>query len=39
MYHWKYFGYSPLQKKNNFYKYVKKFLNIGNNYNIFYKKI
>ena len=39
MYHWKYFGYSPLQNKNIFYKYVKKFLNIGNNYNIFYKKI
>ena len=39
MYHWKYFGYSPMQNKNIFYKYVKKFLNIGNNYNIFYKKI
>ena len=39
MYHWKYFGYSPLQNKNIFYKYVKKFLNIGNNHNVFYKKI
>lgn len=37
--HWKYFGYLPLQKKNIFYKYIKKFLNIGNNYNIYYKNI
>ena len=39
MHHWKYFGYSPLEKSNNFYKYVKKFLNIGKNFNIFFKKI
>jgi len=39
MYHWKYFGYLPLKKDNIFYKYVKNFLNISNNYNIFYKRI
>ena len=39
MYHWKYFGYSPLKKKNTIYKYVKKFLNIGNNFSVYYKKI
>lgn len=39
MYHWKYFGYSPLTKKNIFYMYVKNFFNIGKNYDIFYKKI
>ena len=39
MYHWKYFGYSPLKKKNTIYKYVKKILNIGNNFSIYYKKI
>lgn len=39
MYHWKYFGYIPLKKDNIFYKYVKKFLKISNNYNIFYKRI
>ncbi|RPG61114.1 MAG: hypothetical protein CBD98_004035 [Flavobacteriaceae bacterium TMED238] len=38
MYHWKYFGYMPLKKDNIFYKYVKDFLNISNNYNIFYKR-
>ena len=39
MHHWKYFGYSPLSKKKIFYKYVKNFLKIGKNYDIFYKKI
>ncbi len=39
MHHWKYFGYSPLEKSNNFYKNVKNFLNIGKHFNVFYKKI
>ena len=39
MYHWKYFGYLPLKKDNIFYKYVKNFLKISNNYDIFYKRI
>ena len=39
MQHWKYFKYKPLLKKNKFFKYVKDVLNIGNNSNIFYKKI
>ena len=39
MHHWKYFGYSPLNKKNFFYRYVKNFLSIGKNYDIFYKKV
>jgi len=39
MHHWKYFGYSPLDNKNIFYKDVKKILNISNNYDIFYKKV
>jgi len=38
MYHWKYFGYSPLKKNNIIYKYVKKFPNIGNNFSVYYKK-
>ncbi len=39
MHHWKYFGYSPLEKKNFFYHRIKKVLNISKNFNIFYKKI
>lgn len=39
MSHWKYFRYDPLLKKNIFYKYVKKYLNISDNSSIFYKKI
>ncbi|MDB4119461.1 hypothetical protein N9570_04740 [Candidatus Pelagibacter sp.] len=39
MQHWKYFKYKPLLKKNIFFKYVKKFLSIGDNSSIFYKKI
>ena len=39
MHHWKYFGYLPLKNKNIFYKYVKKIFKIGNNHNVFYKKI
>jgi len=39
MHHWKYFGYSPLDNKNIFYKGIKKILNISNNYDIFYKKV
>jgi hypothetical protein len=39
MHHWKYFGYSPLKKKDIFYRYVKNFLKIGKNYDVFYKKI
>jgi len=39
MHHWKYFGYSPLENKNIFYKDVKNILNISNNYDIFYKKV
>ena len=39
MYHWKYFGYLPLHKNNFFYRYIKTIINIGNNHNIFYKKI
>ena len=39
MYNWKYFGYSPLKKNNILGEYVKKFLNIGKNYNVFYKKV
>jgi hypothetical protein len=38
MHHWKYFSYKPLKKESIFYKHVKKFFNIGNNFNIFYKK-
>lgn len=38
MHHWKYFSYKPLEKENIFYKHVKKFFNISNNFNIFYKK-
>tara|TARA_Y100000590_G_scaffold470145_1_gene662292 strand:+ start:154 stop:651 length:498 start_codon:yes stop_codon:yes gene_type:complete len=39
LYHWKYFGYKQLFKKDAFYKYIKKSLNIGNNFNIYFKKI
>ena len=39
MHHWKYFKYKPLLKNNIFYSYIKSYLNIGNNSNIFYKEI
>ena len=39
MHHWKYFGYKPLNMKNKFYSFLKKFLKISDNHNIFYKKI
>lgn len=39
MHHWKYFSYKPLLKTNIFYKYVKNFLNISDNSNIFFKEI
>ncbi len=39
MHHWKYFGYQPLNLKNKFYNIIKKFTNISDNHNIFYKKI
>tara|TARA_Y100000996_G_scaffold330017_1_gene266198 strand:+ start:227 stop:724 length:498 start_codon:yes stop_codon:yes gene_type:complete len=39
MHHWKYFNYSPLKKKSNFYDYVKYYLKIGKGYDVFYKKI
>lgn len=39
MHHWKYFKYKPLLKKNIFFEYVKNFLSISNNSNIFYKRI
>ena len=39
MHHWKYFGYSLLERKNIFYNYVKKFLKVGKNYKIFYRKV
>ena len=39
LHHWKYFGYIQLYKKNIFYKFIKKFLNISDNFNIYYKKI
>ena len=39
MHHWKYFGYSLLKRKNIFYNYVKKFLKVGKNYKIFYRKV
>ena len=39
LHHWKYFGYTQLYKKNIFYKFIKKFLNISDNFNIYYKKI
>ena len=39
LYHWKYFGYKQLFKQDYFYKFIKKFLNISDNFNIYYKKI
>ena len=39
MHHWKYFKYKPLLKENIFFEYVKNFLSISNNSNIFYKRI
>ena len=39
LHHWKYFGYSQLFKKDFLYNQIKKLLNIGNNFNIYYKKI
>ena len=39
MHHWKYFGYQPLNSKNKFYGFVKKFMKISNNHNTFYKKV
>ncbi len=39
MHHWKYFGYSLLEKKNIFYNFVRKFLKVGKNYRIFYRKV
>jgi len=37
--HWKYFGYIQLCKKNKFCKFIINYLNIGENFNIYYKKI
>ena len=39
LHHWKYFGYNQLFKKDFLYNQIKKLLNIGNNFNIYYKKI
>ena len=39
MHHWKYFRYKPVLKNNVFYKHVKKFFNISDKSNIFYKEI
>ena len=39
MYHWKYFGYNPLKKNNILYNQLKKFVNLNQNLNIFFKKI
>ena len=39
MYHWKYFGYRSLKKNNKLYARLKKFVNLNQNLNVFYKKI
>ena len=39
MKHWKYFGYKPMLKRVKFYNTVKKYFKIGNQHNIYFKKI
>ncbi len=39
MYHWKYFGYRSLKKNNRLYFQLKKFVNLNQNLNVFYKKV
>lgn len=39
MYHWKYFGYRSLKKNNRLYFQLKKFVNLNQNLNLFYKKV
>ena len=39
MYHWKYFGYHPLKKNNKLYNHLKKFVNLNQNLNLFFKRI
>lgn len=39
MQHWKYFGYKPMLKKVSFYNIIKKNFKIGNQHNIYFKKI
>lgn len=39
LHHWKYFGYKQLFKKDKLFSFIKKFVNISTNFNIYYKKI